>query len=145
MSSINNSYFGQLNASNSSMAGTDRLNELTMSDFIKMMTAELTNQDPMSPMSNTEMLSQINQLRQITSSDKLSGSIEALALGQALTTASNLIGKTITGVNTLGEEITGTVDKVTIENGVPKLYIGSSIVNVGNITAVNADQTLDSE
>jgi flagellar basal-body rod modification protein FlgD len=108
-----------------------------MSDFIKMMVAELENQDPMDPMSNTEMLQQISQIRSITSNDRLTSGIEALTLGQALSTASSLIGKTITGVNSLGEEITGKVDKVTIENGEAKLYVGHSIVSVGNVTSIS--------
>ena len=115
---------------------SDRFNELTMGDFIKMMVAELENQDPMNPMSNTEMLSQISQIRSITSNDQLSTSIEALTLGQALSTASGLIGKTVTGVNTLNETVTGEVDKVTIEDGEAKLFVGSSIIKVGNVTAI---------
>lgn len=115
------------------------MNELTMSDFINMMTAELTNQDPTNPMSNTEMLSQISQIRSITSNDRLTSGIEALTLGQSLSTASSLIGKTITGVNSISETITGKVDKVTIEDGKAKLFVGSSIVNVENVTAISAD------
>jgi flagellar basal-body rod modification protein FlgD len=117
-------------------ANSDRFNELTMGDFIKMMVAELENQDPMNPMSNTEMLSQISQIRSITSNDQLTNSIESLTLGQALSTASSLIGKTVTGVNSLDESVTGKVDKVTIENGEAKLYVGSSIINVGKVTAI---------
>jgi flagellar basal-body rod modification protein FlgD len=119
-------------------AGSDRMNDLTTSDFIKMMVAELQHQDPMSPMSNTEMLSQISQMRQITSNDKLAAGIESLAMGEALATASSLIGKTVTGVNSIGEETTGKVDKITIESGgVAKLHIGSSIVEISKITEVN--------
>jgi flagellar basal-body rod modification protein FlgD len=117
-------------------ANSDRMNDLSMSDFIKMMVAELENQDPTNPMSNTEMLSQINQIRQITSNDNLSSSIESLTLGQTLTTASGLIGKTITGTNSLGKDVTGTVDKVMIENGKPKLYVGSNIVDLTAISSV---------
>ena len=123
-------------SSRSAPAQADRLNELTNSDFIRMMVAELENQDPMNPISNTEMLQQISQMRSITSSDRLTTSIEALSMGQALSTASSLIGKTVTGVNTLGNDVEGTVDKVTIENGEARLFIGSSIVNVGNVTAI---------
>ena len=115
---------------------SDRLNELTMSDFIKMMVAELENQDPMNPMSNTEMLQQISQMRSITSNDRLTNGIESLTLGQALSTASSLIGKTVTGVNTLGLEVEGKVDKVTIENGEAKLYVDNSIIHVGSVTAI---------
>ena len=101
-----------------------------------MMVAELENQDPMNPMSNTEMLSQISQIRSITSNDQLSASIEALTLGQALSTASSLIGKTVTGINTLDESVTGKVDKVTVENGEAKLFVGNSIIKVGNVTGI---------
>jgi flagellar basal-body rod modification protein FlgD len=124
-------------SANSSIPGnSDRLNELTTSDFIKMMVAELENQDPMNPMSNTEMLQQISQIRSITSNDQLTSTIESLTLGQALATASGLIGKTITGVNTLDESVSGKVDKVTIEGGEAKLFVGSSIINVGNVTSI---------
>ena len=135
MSAID-SFFSSPPASTSVSANSDRLNELTMGDFIKMMVAELENQDPMNPMSNTEMLQQISQMRSITANDRLTTSIESMSLGQALSTASSLIGKTVTGVNTLNQSITGKVEKVTIENGEAKLYVGSSIINVGNVTAI---------
>jgi len=128
--------FSTPTATSSVPANSDRLNELTMSDFIRMMVAQLENQDPMAPMSNTEMLQQISQMRSITSSDRLTNSIESLALGQALSTASSLIGKTVTGVNTLGQSVTGKVEKVTIEASEARLYVGSSIINVGNVTAI---------
>ena len=134
MSAINT--FFSAPSGQSAPAHSDRFNELSTSDFIRMMTAQLENQDPMEPMSNTEMLQQINQMRSITSSDRLTSSIEALTFGQALSTASGLIGKTVTGINTLGQDIEGKVDKVTIENGEARLFIGSSIVNVGSVTAI---------
>jgi flagellar basal-body rod modification protein FlgD len=130
------SLFSTPTTNTSVSANSDRLNELTMSDFIRMMVAQLENQDPMDPMSNTEMLQQISQMRSITSNDRLTSSIESLSLGQALSTASSLIGKTVTGVNTLNQSITGKVEKVTIENGEARLYVGSSIINVGNVTAI---------
>lgn len=126
--------------STSSTASSDRMNELTMSDFIKMMVAELENQDPMNPMSNTEMLQQISQMRSITSNDRLTNGIESLTLGQTLSTASGLIGKTVTGINSLGEEVTGKVDKVTIESGTAKLFVGTSIIEVGNVTSIKETQ-----
>ena len=119
-------------------AQSDRLNELMPSDFIRMMVAELENQDPMNPASNTDILQQINQIRSITSSDRLTSTIETLSVGQALSTASGLIGKTVTGVDSLNESVTGKVNKVTIENGEAKLFVGSSIINVGNVTAIES-------
>ena len=137
MSAID-SLFSSPSTSSSVSATSDRFNELTMGDFIKMMVAELENQDPMNPISNTEMLQQISQMRSITSSDRLTTSIEALSIGQSLSTASSLIGKTVTGLDSLGNEVEGKVDRVTIENGEAKLFIGSSIVHAGRVTAIVA-------
>jgi flagellar basal-body rod modification protein FlgD len=113
------------------------MNDLSTSDFIKMMTAELENQDPLNPMSNTDMLSQIGQIRSITSNDKLASSIEALTLGQALSTASSLIGKTVSGKNINNDTVSGKIDKVTIEDGVTKLHVGSSTITVNNILSID--------
>jgi flagellar basal-body rod modification protein FlgD len=135
MSAIDSMFPGTASASSYS-ANSDRMNDLTMGDFIKMMVAELENQDPMNPMNNTEMLQQISQMRSITSNDRLTTSIESLTVGQALSTASSLIGKTVTGTNTLNQPVTGKVDKVTIENGEAKLYVGYSIISVGNVTSI---------
>jgi len=135
MSAID-SLFSTPTANTSVSTGADRLNDLTMSDFIKMMVAQLENQDPMAPMSNTEMLQQMSQMRAITANDRLTESIESLTMGQALSTASSLIGKTVTGMNTLDQSVTGKVDKVTIENGEAKLYVGSSIISAKNVTAI---------
>lgn len=141
MSNVSNTILNNSQTSGataSTIADSDRMNDLTTSDFIKMMVAELQHQDPMDPMSNTEMLSQISQMRQITANDKLSSGIESLLQGEALSTASSLIGKTITGINSLGENTTGKVDKVTIESGgIAKLHIGSSIVEIKSVTAIN--------
>jgi flagellar basal-body rod modification protein FlgD len=141
MSSIDNTILNSsqtTGTTTSTVAGSDRMNDLTTSDFIKMMVAELQHQDPMDPMSNTEMLSQISQMRQITSNDKLSAGIEALIKGEALATASSMIGKTVTGANSLGENVTGKVDKVTIESGsVVKLHVGNSIIDVTSVTTIS--------
>ncbi|MDR0336484.1 MAG: hypothetical protein LBI18_05275 [Planctomycetaceae bacterium] len=140
MSSVDNtnSYLNTLNSNYSPTTNSDRMNDLTMSDFIKMMTAELQNQDPTNPMSNTDMLSQIGQIRAITANDKLASSIEALALGQSLATASTLIGKKITGLDQHNNPIAGNVDKITIEDGTTILHVGSSKITVGSIQSINS-------
>ncbi len=149
MSSVSSSYdYSSVNGTTSS-AG-DRMNDLTMVDFIKMMTAELQNQDPTNPMSNSDMLAQIGQIRQITSNDKLTTGIDSLTTGiaemsasQTMSLASGMIGKTVTGSYTkeatdgkTAEKVavSGKVDKVSINNGAVKLHIGSSTIDASSVT-----------
>ena len=137
MSSIYDTTSAKNTSSTTDRTG-DAFNELSMDSFLKMMIAELQNQDPMNPMDNAQMLTQISQIRSIASNDKLTTTLENVSRGQSFSTASTLIGKTVTGVNTLGNEITDTVDRVVFEDGVPKLHVGSSIVPLDNITAIKS-------
>ena len=116
----------------------DAMNDLSTNDFLAMMVAELQNQDPLNPMNNADILNQISQIRSITSSDKLSATLESVAMGQSFASASSLIGKTVTGVSEAGEEVTGEVDRVVFENGEPNIYVGSAIVKLDNITAIKS-------
>ena len=132
MSSISNMYNTAGNTSTSN-AGGDRFQDLDTQAFLKMMIAELQNQDPLNPMDNAKMLEQISQIRSITSNDALTGSIESLQMGQSMATAASLIGKTIVGQDVLGEEAVGVVEKVAFEDGKPYLYVGQTIVELSKV------------
>ncbi len=123
-------------SSNSSAKTGDAFNDLGTGDFIKMMVAELQYQDPMNPTDNAALLDQINQIRSISSSDKLSATLESVARGQSLMSAAQMIGKTVIGTDTSGNTVDGQVDRVTIENGEAKIYVGTSIVPLENITSI---------
>ena len=76
----------------SSGSGKDAIDSLDTSAFIKMLVAELQNQDPMNPMSNSEMLQQVSQIRSIQSNDNLSTTLQSVLLGQNLATAGYMMG-----------------------------------------------------
>ena len=125
-------------SSSSNTSGTDRFQELGTEAFLKLMVAELQNQDPMNPTDNAQMLQQINQIREIASNDKLSTSLDAVLIGQNMATAAGLIGQTVTGTNSLGETATGKVDRIVFENGVAKLHVGTSIIDVDDIVEMSS-------
>jgi flagellar basal-body rod modification protein FlgD len=114
------------------------LRELDLSEFIKLMVTELQNQDPLNPMENSEILSQISQIREIEASDKMTKTLEglltsqdAVLLGQSLANAGTLIGKKVTGqaATTVDgevhiENVTGVVDRVSIDAGKATIHMG---------------------
>ncbi|MGE3641892.1 MAG: flagellar hook capping FlgD N-terminal domain-containing protein, partial [Pirellulales bacterium] len=83
----------------------------------------MQNQDPLNPMDNSEMLAQINQLRQIGSTDKLTSTLDSVLLGQNITSSTNLIGKDIQAISDDNQKVAGTVSRVSIEDGQPKLHL----------------------
>lgn len=71
---------------------------LSSDDFFKLLITQLTNQDPMEPTSNQELLQQISSIRDIELSTTLTESLQRLAGQQQFGSASTLIGKYVTSV-----------------------------------------------
>ncbi len=125
---------GQQGQQNTS--GTDAFRKVDLNDFIKLMIAELQHQDPLDPMDNVQILQQMSQIRAIESNDRLSETLESVALGQSLVTATNLLQKTIAALSEDGKRVTGQVDRVSIENGQAKLHVGEHVIDPRNITEI---------
>lgn len=124
--------------------GTDRYDSLDTKAFLQLMVAELQNQDPLEPMDSSQIIDQIASIRAIQSNDKLSNTLDATLLGQNLFTASGLIGKAISGLSNDAEEVTGTVDRVEVADGVATLYIGDDAISMKNITEIKSTSTSES-
>jgi flagellar basal-body rod modification protein FlgD len=91
------------------------LKDMDPSQFLQLMISELTNQDPLNPMDNTQLVQQIGHLRQISATDQLTSTLSAVLSGQSLDTASGLIGKNITAIDDTGGNVEGKVDRISIE------------------------------
>src|SRR5262245_61486161 len=103
------------------------LNDLDLDVFLKLLINEMQNQDPLNPMDNSEMLNQINQIREIGSTDKLTSTLDSVLLGQNITSSTNLIGQDIKAVSDDNQSVSGTVTRVSIEDGKPKLELDLSM------------------
>lgn len=127
---------------------SDAFQNVGMDDFIQLMITELQNQDPMNPMDNAQMLEQINQIREISSNDRLSDTLEAVLLGQGLATANNMIGKMVVALDDESTLFAGEVDHIAIEDGIAKLRVLETLddqtfehtVSLNNVSLVSANK-----
>ena len=77
---------------------------LGQSDFLKLMTTQLQNQDPFAPMDNTAMVEQMAQFSQVTGITEMSQTLKGIAdqLSEfRIATASNMLGKLCHGARQL--------------------------------------------
>ena len=81
-------------------------------DFIKIIFAELTNQDPFEPSDSSAILEQLSSIRSIESDLDLTKRLEALVFENQLASASNLIGKGVSGLSTTNGTVSGKVTSV---------------------------------
>lgn len=87
----------------------DGLNSM---DFMKLLIAQLTNQDPLSPMEDMDFTSQIAQLQALEEQTKLTSAMQDLRTDAQIQTGANMIGRKVTGVDTTGEQATGVMINV---------------------------------
>lgn len=108
---------------------------LDMQDFLNLLVAEMTNQDAMNPMDNTEFISQMAQFSSLQAMTDLS---KIAVQGQA----TSLIGKNVVvaDYNSKGElEVQeGLVQRVTIHSGETKLYVNDMEFDYSNVMEIKA-------
>ncbi|MCH7700894.1 MAG: hypothetical protein IID37_04330 [Planctomycetes bacterium] len=79
---------------------------LTADDFFKLLITQLTNQDPLEPTSNQELMQQISAIRDIDLSTTLVESLKTLTSQQRFAAAPALMGKYVTAaVDPLNPEL----------------------------------------
>lgn len=123
---------------------------LGMQDFIKLLVAQLQNQDMMNPMDNTEFIAQMATFSTLTAINNMAE--------QGMTSyAVSLLGKDITGaeINPLTgqlETYQGTVSAVSLfDSSGPRIFIGDkslslqSVMSVGKLPEVKAPDTTPPE
>jgi flagellar basal-body rod modification protein FlgD len=99
------------------------INDVNMDDFLKIMITELQNQDPLNPLENDELISQISQIRSVGATEKLTETLDSVLLGQNISSATNLIGAEVDAISDDNQRVTGTVDRVSVASGQPKLHL----------------------
>src|SRR3954449_4819847 len=101
--------------STGSSSNVHDLKDLDINQFLQLMVSELTHQDPLNPMDNTQLVQQIGELRSIAASDQLTTTLQSLQTQQSLTTAASLIGKQVTALDSKNNNISGTISAVTVQ------------------------------
>jgi flagellar basal-body rod modification protein FlgD len=112
--------------------------QLDQDTFLKLMVAQLRNQDPMNPTDSSQFLA---QTAQFTSLEKLGQvadqSAQALAAQMAFG-ASGMVGKTITYTDADGAEATGAVASVRFGPSGPLLDVDGAEVALDKVVALTA-------
>ena len=91
--------------------------------FLKLLVTQMRNQDPMNPMDNAQVTTQLAQISTVGGIDKLNNSLSAMSSAMSATQNASLIGRNVvvssdlvrlgsTGPVTVGVELTGAADKV---------------------------------
>jgi flagellar basal-body rod modification protein FlgD len=120
---ISNTTTSTSSGSTSSASSANITSQLGPSAFLQLLTTQLSNQDPLNPMDDTQSVSQLAQFSALQASDNLETSFANFQSNFAVLQSASLIGSTVS-VNSTDSSgntstIVGTVQSIQVVNGSP--------------------------
>jgi len=121
-----NSSSGSSNTGTSATSATAKTT-VDYQSFLKLLTAQMKNQDPTSPMESTDYVAQLATFSQVEQSVQMNSKLEQLMQSSAMSQADALIGREITSAD---GKTTGVVQEVRLKADglVAVLASGSQVV-----------------
>jgi flagellar basal-body rod modification protein FlgD len=108
--------------------------QLGPSAFLSLLTTQLSNQDPLHPMDDTQSVSQLAQFSALQAADNLQSSFANFQSNFAVLQSASLVGKAVQVNSTDGtgntSTISGTVAYVSVVNGAPQVALSDAGGNV---------------
>ena len=97
--------------------------------FLKLLVAQMKNQDPTNPMDSTQYMAQLASFSQVEQSVQMNTKLDQMLQSSTLEQAASIIGRTITSAD---GETTGKVAEVRlISNGIVAVLEGGKEITVG--------------
>src|SRR5262249_35183920 len=96
----------------SSSDATKNSDRLGKQEFLKLLIAQLKNQDPMKPMEDKEFITQLAQFSSLEQLENIGKQFDAFGKSQTIGQAAALVGKQVKATMPDGSTLTGTVSEV---------------------------------
>jgi flagellar basal-body rod modification protein FlgD len=131
------------NVYNSTQTQQSQLPQQTLgqADFLKLLVAQLSAQDPMNPVSNTDFAAQMAQFSTLQTTQTMQTNMAAVQTGLAGMQANSLLGATVNLQSPNGQIVTGVVSAVQYHSGTPSLMINGQAYDLSQVTSVSQTQT----
>lgn len=117
---------------------TQKRTQLTREEFFKVLTAQLTQQNPLEPMDSQDFLAQLVQLQNLEVTADLSNNFAGMLTQNALSSAGSLLGRSVRGTADSGDEATGSVRSISVDEGKVRLRLDEgSVMSLENVTEIS--------
>ena len=117
VSGTSENYYVSSTKENEAAASTSSDGTLSHDDFLQLLMMQLSNQDPLSPMQDTEFMGQMAQFQALDEQLDMTNELKSLRTENQLQAASAMIGKHVTGVDGSDNEISGEAVRAIMQDG----------------------------
>lgn len=111
-------------------------NDMGTSTFLSLMLTQMRNQNPLEPMKDNEMISQMAQLNSVEELQKMSTSMSSVEHLNQLLSASGMMGKSVTYKDSNGSLASALVSSVTIDGESVFLTVGDKTIPISSVLKI---------
>lgn len=133
-----------VNAATSNNSTIEALKDQGMDkeDFLKLLAAQLTHQDPTAPMDNKDLILQLSQFSTLEATTNLNNNMEKFISSNKLANATSMIGKEVSYYDTTtGGLYVGEVSAINVGTDGPVLTVGTASVQMSQIASIRNPTT----
>jgi flagellar basal-body rod modification protein FlgD len=131
------SYIGGSTADATAATTSTPSKTLDKDTFLKLLVAQLSNQDPSSPMDTSDMMAQTTQLSMMESLSEIQASSREQFGLQMRMAAADLVGQQVTWTDADGKTRSGVVSGVDYSASVPVLTVGKDQIPLDSVASVS--------
>ncbi|HEY3397663.1 MAG TPA: flagellar hook capping FlgD N-terminal domain-containing protein [Armatimonadota bacterium] len=105
-------------------------------DFMKLLIAQLQQQDPLDPMKPSDFMGQLAQLQTVSQLSTVGDQLSQLNAGQNRSGPLSLLGRQVAWSDDQGASHQGQVEEVRLSDSASQLVVGGQLVNWSQIQSV---------
>jgi flagellar basal-body rod modification protein FlgD len=130
----------QTTANSAAKTAQTNASKLDSDQFMQILMAQLTHQNPLEPMDNAEMMSQFSQLNSLQELREIHTGMDKLSASNQVMYLASLIGKNVKVNRTDGKVLEGVVESVVTEKDHPQVRIGNQEVPLDDIIEIQGEE-----
>lgn len=120
----------------SGIAGSANRASVSREQFLKLLVTELSSQNPLDPLDNSQFMNQLVGLQTLEQTAALTDSLKAFEQFMQMSSAASFLGKKIKGVAEGGGAVEGNVLKVVMDKGKAMLLVGDKKVPLAGVQEI---------
>lgn len=138
--------FPTITGATSTQTNTDNLpvptsQMLSQKDFLNLLVAQMTAQDPLKPTDSQDLLSQMTQFSTLNANNTLQAQLANMQLSQQFTEAGSLLGKQVTLQLDSNTTAQGTVTGIDTSTNVPQIIVNGTAYTLDKVVSITNPTT----
>jgi flagellar basal-body rod modification protein FlgD len=105
-------------------------------DFMKLLAAQMENQDPNAPMDSNQQMAQIVQISSMQNMQTMASNLTLMSASQTWSLANSYLGRQVTLTDTSGQTVSGEVTAIDASGSTPQIQVNGAYYSISQVTRI---------